>query len=268
MTENLERATRERQQSVRDLESLNQTLEAKVSSRTAELQEALAAQQRLIRDISHEIKSPLARLDVALGLARRTRNAGVPKQFDRMEREIGNISALASELLTLARLDGAADAVTFAPVDLAMLIHRIVQDAAFELPQRQQDVAVHIFDEGLMVEGNVELLHRALENVVRNAFFYTELGTPVEIALSHHRQDRILIQITDCGPGVPLKSLAHLFEPFYRVDEARARKTGGTGIGLAICQRVVALHDGAVSARANEPNGLIVEIELPVRRPD
>lgn len=266
MTENLERATKERQQSVRDLEALNQTLEIKVAIRTAELKEALSAQQRLIGDISHEIKSPLARLNVALGLARRAQDATVPKQFDRMEREVTNISALASELLTLARLDGGADAVTFAPVDLVSLVRQIVEDAVFELPQRQQDVAVHLPDGRLAVEGNADLLRRAIENVVRNALFYTEPRTPIEIVLACRGREGVRVTVADRGPGVPANSLAHLFEPFYRVDEARARKTGGSGIGLAICQRVAILHGGTATARGNEPHGLVVQIDLPEQR--
>jgi signal transduction histidine kinase len=266
MTESLERATAEREQFVRDLEALNQTLEAKVAARTGELEEAVMAQQRLIGDISHEIKSPLARLGVALGLARRADSGGAPRQFDRMEREIGNISALASELLTLARLDGAASSIVFGPVELRALVGRIVTDAVYEAPARKGDVVLVDGGMPIVVEGNADLLRRAIENVVRNALFYTTAGTPVVIAIARKAEDLVSIEIHDEGPGVPDAALPHLFEPFYRVDEARTRKTGGSGIGLAICQRVVALHHGAVQARSNRPHGLVVAIDMPLVR--
>jgi signal transduction histidine kinase len=266
MTESLERATIEREQFVRDLEMLNQTLEGKVVARTSELEAAIMAQQRLIGDISHEIKSPLARLGVALGLARLTSKNVAPKHFDRMEQEIDAVSALASELLTLARLDGASAAVEFAEVDLCELVAQIVADAVYEAPLRTNDVALLEPDDPIVVVGNEDLLRRAIENVVRNALFYTAPNTPVTIAIALNNSGRVSIEIGDQGPGVPETALAHLFEPFYRVDEARARKTGGSGVGLTICQRVVALHGGSVQARNNRPHGLIVEIEIPVSR--
>ena len=266
MTESLERATIEREQFVRDLETLNLTLEGKVAARTAELEAAISAQQRLIGDISHEIKSPLARLGVALGLARLTSNTVAPKHFDRMEQEIGAVSALASELLILARLDGAAEAVAFTEVDLCELVAQIIADAIYETPDRGQDVVLREPVDAVIVVGNEDLLRRAIENVVRNAVFYTAPNTPVTITIARDDAGCVVIEIGDEGPGVPEAALAHLFEPFYRVDEARARKTGGSGVGLAICQRVVALHDGSVQARTNRPHGLIVEIKIPVVR--
>lgn len=268
MTENLERATRERERFVRDLEALNQTLEAKVAARTEDLEAAIRAQQRLIGDISHEIKSPLARLSMALGLTRRSGQADAPKQFDRMEREIANVSALASELLTLARLDGAAASVEFREIDLGALVERIVADAIYEAPGRAGDVILRQADNPITIDGNADLLRRAIENVVRNAIFYTTENTPVAIILSLKTPELVSIEVRDHGPGVPVEALPHLFEPFYRVDEARARSTGGTGIGLSVCQRVVQLHGGSVRARTNHPHGLAVEIELPSIQPD
>jgi signal transduction histidine kinase len=263
MTDNLERTTREREQFVSDLAALNQTLEAKIAARTEEVEAAMKAQQRLIGDISHEIKSPLARLSIALGLARRSAKSDAPKQFDRMEGEIENISALASELLTLARLDATAAPPAFAEINLGALVKQIVMDARYEKPRRRSDVIFRNIREPITVVGNVDLLRRGIENVVRNAIFYTTEKTAVEIILSRKEPEIVSIEVWDQGPGVPETALAHLFEPFYRVDEARARETGGTGIGLAICERVIRLHGGAVRARNNEPHGLIVEIDLP-----
>ncbi len=261
MTENLEHAANEREHFVSELEALNQSLEAKVAARTGELEAAVAAQKRLIGDISHEIKSPLARLGVALGLARLSR-ANAAKHFDRMEREIDNVSALASELLTLASLEDASSFVPLAEMDINALVARIVADAIYELPGRADDVQVLEPDGRIVVRGNWDLLRRAIENVVRNALFYTARRIPITLTIAE-RAGWALIVIADQGPGVPEEALDHLFEPFYRVDEARARKTGGSGVGLAICQRVVEAHGGAVRACHNTPTGLIVEIKIP-----
>jgi signal transduction histidine kinase len=263
MTDNLERATSERKRLLLDLAAFNQSLEAKIADRTADLEAAMKAQQRLIGDISHEIKSPLARLSMALGLARRAAASDMAKQFDRMEREIGKTSALASELLTLAKLDGAAVPPEFVPVDLPVLIDQIVADALYEKPARSSDVFIRIMGEGLTIDANADLMRRAIENIVRNAIFYTAEGTMIEVIVTRRGPEAISIIVKDLGPGVPDTALDHLFEPFYRVDEARARETGGTGIGLAICQRVILLHGGSIRAVGNTPHGLVVEIELP-----
>ena len=262
MTENLEHAASEREHFVGELEALNQSLEAKVAARTGELEAAVAAQKRLIGDISHEIKSPLARLGVALGLARLSQS-NAARHFDRMEREIDNVSALASELLTLASLKDVSGAMPLAEVDINSLVARIIADAIYELPARASDVRVLEPEGPSTVHGNWDLLRRAVENVVRNALFYTAQGTPITLTIAE-RSSRVSIVVTDQGPGVPEEALGHLFEPFYRVDEARARKTGGSGVGLAICQRVVEVHGGTVHARNNTPTGLIVEIEIPL----
>ncbi len=263
MTDNLERTTRERERLLADLSALNQTLEAKIAARTEELESAMRAQQRLIGDISHEIKSPLARLSMALGLARRSNADGLSRQYERIDKEIEIISALASELLTLARLDSGAAPPPMAPLDLWGLVDEVVEDAAFEAPDRAADLARSGPGQPAMVVGNAELLRRAVENIVRNAIFYTADRTQIDVAVAR-TADRVSLTVADRGPGVPDAALAHLFEPFYRVDEARTRETGGAGVGLAICQRVVQLHGGRIRARNATPHGLIVEVDLPV----
>lgn len=272
MTSTLQRAMEDRDRSMRELALLNQTLEGKVTARTAELEAAITAQRRLLRDISHEIKSPLARLGMALGLARRQAEAQAPRHFDRMEREIAAVAALASELLTLARLEGTANGpapgLDVTAVDLPVLLRRIIADALYEMPDRQGDVTLTVTSDpatGGTVDGNADLLRRAIENIIRNALFYTAPGDLVVITLTP-AADSLHLTVADQGPGVPDDALTQLFEPFYRVDQARARETGGTGIGLTICKRVVELHGGRVAARRNHPHGLVIDLTLPVRQ--
>jgi two-component system sensor histidine kinase CpxA len=231
----------------------------------------IEAQHRLIADISHEIKSPLARLSIALGLARRSAEQYAPKQFDRMQSEVDKISLLATELLILERLDSAVT-ITLEPVDLCALIREIIADACYEVSERRDDF-VFSCPPDQMIRGDANLLRRLIENLIRNAIFYTQPGTEIEITVTPKQNvlgdgRRVLIEIRDHGPGVPQASLPHLFEPFYRVDEARGRKTGGAGIGLAICQRVVLLHHGTIGASNAEPRGLIVTIDLPTSPED
>jgi two-component system sensor histidine kinase CpxA len=225
----------------------------------------IEAQHRLIADISHEIKSPLARLSIALGLARRSAEQYAPKQFDRMQGEVDRISLLASELLVLEKLDSAAG-MTLITVDLCALVEEIIADARYEAIERTDDFVVARPRGQVLVEGDPNLLRRAIENLVRNAVFYTQPATKVEITLAKKEPDQVVVEVRDHGPGVPRASLPHLFEPFYRVDEARGRKTGGTGIGLAICRRVVHLHHGVIHAENGDPHGLSVTIALPAGR--
>ena len=264
MTEKLAKTTQEREQYVRDLAALNENLEAKIAERTEELKNAVDAQKRLIGDISHEIKSPLARLSMALGLARRKPGRDAIRQFDRMEIEIGNVSALASELLTLARLDRAATPPDFIPIDLGKLVERIVHDALFERPSRRADVILHKPPFPMIVNGNADFLRRAIENVIRNALFYTAEKTPVEVNVFQKDANVVCVAVMDYGAGVPEAALPHLFEPFYRVDAARTRETGGTGIGLSICERVIRLHGGTARASNRAPHGFAITMEMPL----
>jgi two-component system sensor histidine kinase CpxA len=227
----------------------------------------MTAQRRLLSDISHELRSPLARLNVALGLARQRAGADASGALDRIEREAERLNALIGQLLTLARLESGADAMEKGLVNLAALVHEIAADADFEARSHNRAVRM-VASEECTTTGNVELIRRAIENVVRNAVRYTAEGTEVEITLRVQRDGNssyATICVRDHGAGVPEAALADLFRPFYRVADARERQTGGIGLGLAITERSVRLHGGTVTA-ANAPNGgLIVEIHLPTR---
>jgi two-component system sensor histidine kinase CpxA len=225
----------------------------------------LASQRRLLRDISHELRSPLARLNVALGLARRKAGAEAQGSLDRMEREADRLNDLIGELLTLALLEGDARGIERVPVDLAPLVREIVEDADFEARATGRSVRL-VRDEPVVVAGVYELLRRAIENVVRNGARFTAEGTDVEVRLSRSEAasgPAARLSVRDHGPGVPEQSLDKLFEPFYRVADARDRQSGGTGVGLAITQRAVRLHGGTVRASNVPGGGLDVILELP-----
>ena len=232
------------------------------------MQALLNAQQRLLRDISHELRSPLARLNVALELARRNCGApGAEAPLNRIEREAERLNDLIGQLLTLTLLESGMEKMEKSRVDLQSLVRGIAEDANFEA--RNADRSVKILsseDVDITVGGYEEMLHRAIENIVRNGLRYTAEGTKVEITLSTLRkggEEFALIRVRDHGPGVPQAALSLLFQPFYRVTDARDRMTGGTGIGLAITYRAVQLHQGTVTAANDPAGGLVVEIEMP-----
>jgi len=223
----------------------------------------LQSQQQLLRDISHELRSPLARLNVALGLARQRSAAEARTPLDRIEKEAERLNNLIGQLLTLTQLECRPEILDPQPIDLLDFLEKIVQDANYEAQNRNRSVSL-LAAKNVVINGSVELLHRAVENVIRNALWYTAEGTEVEISLDTFTDQGLfaLIAVRDHGPGVPEKALADLFRPFYRVAEARDRQSGGTGVGLAIAWRAVRLHGGRITA-ANVESGLEVRIFLP-----
>jgi signal transduction histidine kinase len=236
----------------------------------AEQIEALInSQRRLLGDISHELRSPLARLNVALELARQRAGADATSALERIQREAENLNAMIGELLVLTRLEGGAKAVEKVEFDLAELGRHLVDDAEFEARSRNRSVTLKSI-ERCPFTGNYELLRRAIENVVRNAIHYTAEGTTVEVELrvdaSKSSEGSAVIIVRDHGAGVPENALEDIFRPFYRVDDARDREAGGVGLGLAIADRAVRLHDGRVEATNAPDGGLIVTIRLPASK--
>jgi two-component system, OmpR family, sensor histidine kinase CpxA len=230
------------------------------------LQNLVSAQRRLLTDISHELRSPLARLNVALELARQRSGADANSALDRIDRETARLNEMIQRLLTLVRLEGGDDSLEKSPVPLKQLIQEIAKDAAFEAQSRHCQVEVEIVAD-CVVTGSPSLLHSAIENVVRNAIRYTEEGTSVQIRLESEQGTagpQAVVRVMDSGPGVPEDALDKLFRPFYRIDDARGRQTGGVGLGLAITARAVSLHGGTVQAQNRPQGGLMVEIRLPL----
>jgi two-component system sensor histidine kinase CpxA len=227
------------------------------------LENLVASQRRLLRDVSHELRSPLARLTVALQLARDREGAKAMEALDRIERETGRLDDLIGQLLLLERLEARAPGAEEVDFDLCDLLNEVVDDAAFEASSSNRSVE---FDSASAcpLRGHPTLIRSAFDNVLRNAIRHTGESTAVEVAIDC-REQGAEITIRDHGPGVPDEQLESLFEPFSRVTDARERSTGGAGLGLAIARRAIEIHDGTISARNHPDGGLEVVIALPLR---
>ena len=236
--------------------------------RMAERIESLVgSHQRLIRDVSHELRSPLARLNVALELARQSAGPTHSAPFDRIERESDRLNELIAQLLMLTKLESESSMNQMSEFDIALLIKEIAQDVDFEASSNERRVLTTKCDQ-LLLNGNKELLRQAIENLVRNAARYTAAGTAVEISLQKKEsagRSWAHIEVRDYGPGVPESELYDIFRPFYRVSDSRERQSGGAGVGLAISDRAARLHGGSLRAFNAPGAGLIMEMMLPMR---
>jgi two-component system sensor histidine kinase CpxA len=228
----------------------------------AQIEALMSAQTRLLRDISHELRSPLARLSVALDLVRKRTGPEAEGHLARIEREAERLNEMIGQLLSLSR--SGAWAVRREPVDLAALVREVAEDADFEARGLNRAVETVECDEFEM-EGTPSLLRSAVENVVRNAVRHTPEGTAVKVSLRRvveGGETQAVLGVRDEGEGVPEEALSEIFRPFYRVDDSRTRETGGTGLGLAITERAVQLHGGTVMAANIPGGGFVVEIRL------
>jgi two-component system sensor histidine kinase CpxA len=197
-----------------------------------------------------------------LELARQRSGPEAASALERIDLESSRLNELIGRLLTIARIESGEESMAKPELHLPELVDQIAEDAEFEAQSRNCHVKLKTSDD-LVVKGNESLLRSAIENVVRNAIRYTSEGTNVEILLTHEDGTAILT-VMDSGPGVPDDALDKMFRPFYRVDDARGRQTGGVGLGLAIAERSIRLHGGTVKAVNREAGGLMVEIRLPL----
>ncbi|MGA7291074.1 MAG: ATP-binding protein [Terriglobales bacterium] len=242
--------------------------------RMAERIEVLVdSQSRLLKDVSHELRSPLARLSVALGLARQRAAPEVAPELqsslNRIEQEADRLNQLIQRLLTISRLESGTDGLSRKRLSLRDLVEQVAHDAEYETPGR----GCHVVTPGdpedeFLVDGDADLLRSAVENAVRNATRYTAEGTTVEVRLERQaaangEEGEIIVRVLDSGPGVPNEALKKIFEPFYRLDDARNHKTGGAGLGLSIADRAIRLHGGQLRASNRKEGGLEVEIRIP-----
>ncbi len=240
-------------------------LAADLDAMAERLRQLLEGKQQLLRDVSHELRSPLARLQLALSLARRDPSGG-ERHMARAAFEADRLEQLIARTLKLVRLERPVHELEQARVDVAELLRTIAADVAIEADARGCRVNAEV-EEGLCVSGDAEVLRSAFENVIRNAVRYSPPAAVVGISARGSPQglpQAVEVTVRDCGPGVPEKDLGLIFEPFYRVDAAREhRSAGGEGLGLAIAARAIALHGGSIVA-ANAPGGgLLVRVTLP-----
>lgn len=236
------------------------SLAADFDEMAEKIQQLIDSQRRLLGDISHELRSPLARLNVALELARQRSGADATSALERIQHEAELLNEMIGQLLALTRLESGAVEIQKSEFDLAYLVREIVTDADFEAQARNRTTKLEAPEHCSML-GNEQLLRRAIENVVRNAVQYTAAGTEVEVKLVCLDNARE-ITVRDHGAGVPDEALTEIFRPFYRVDEARDREAGGVGLGLAIAERAIRLHGGNVLAANAADGGLVVTITL------
>ena len=226
------------------------------------IQELVTAKETLLRDVSHELRSPLARIRMALALAERRAGAASQPDLARIEREAERLDALVGQVMTLTRLR-----TTNAPrsdiVRLDLLVGEVVDDARFEYPDAKVEYTP---TSEISLRGDADGLKSAIENVVRNALIYGDRSKPIEVRLDGGA-GAVTVRVLDRGPGVPQPELERIFEPFYRTDKSRDHRQDGQGIGLAITARVTELHGGRVTARNRAEGGLEIAIELPLAQP-
>ncbi|WP_320823568.1 ATP-binding protein [Reinekea sp.] len=221
------------------------------------IEDLVSAQQRLLSNVSHELRSPLTRLQVAMGIVRQKAPEGLDRALDRIERESDRLENMIAQILKLSRFENDMQRVEWRPIELDDIVRKVVEDARFEAEPRQIKILAQI-DGPLQMAGDAQLLHSTLDNVVRNALRFSPTDGTIRIALTQST-GQVNLTISDEGPGVPEDKLARLFDPFYRLDQTNP----GAGLGLNIALQAVQLHEGKIQAVNNQPHGLTVIIDIP-----
>jgi two-component system sensor histidine kinase CpxA len=230
------------------------------------LQGLVQAQNLLLRDVSHELRSPLARLSVALELSRREGGGHMQTHLDRIEREAERLNDLITQLLSLSYMEITQEIRDATTVSLSELVRDVLPNVQYEASLRGCHITA-IMGQNCVVRGDARLLESALENILRNALRYTPENGVIEVDLAETECDlqrMAELSVCDRGPGVPAEELDAILRPFYRVDNSRQSKTGGFGVGLAIADRAVRLHGGSIVATNRPDGGLVVRMRFPV----
>ena len=233
------------------------------------LQQLMGARDRLLHDVSHELRSPLARLNMAIGLARQTPER-TGETLTRIENETGRLDMLVGELLTLSRVE-TGDPRLDGYFEVEGLVHTVVADARFEADASGVQVLTNLDEKSgdkvrPTVKGDAELTRRAVENIVRNALRFSGRGQSVQVDIEADEAARsFILRVADEGPGVPPESLETMFEPFVRVHGAGSGQ--GYGLGLAIARRTILAHGGSIEAENRPQRGLVVTVRLPFGPP-
>ena len=217
-------------------------------------------QSRMLRDVSHELRSPLSRLQIAVELARTAGTPGEP--LKRVSLEAERMAKLIDDLLAYTRVQSGQGETLEARVPVAKLVRDVAADARYEAGVNGITLRMLRMDE-CTVTGNENLLRSAVDNILRNAVKYTAEGTSVDVSV-RLRSERVVMTVRDHGPGVQTSELERIFDPFYRVDVARQRETGGTGLGLSIARRIVQTHGGSIRAFNERRGGLSIVVVLPL----
>jgi two-component system sensor histidine kinase CpxA len=231
-------------------------------SMAEELRKLIQSERNLLSGVSHELRSPIARMRLALTLARGADVRERQEMLDRIEQDAIQLDSMLEQILTVARLEGGQQKPRFENVSLNEIIENVLYDARFEATALDADITFTPSSDVTM-SGDAGLLRSAIENVVRNAVFYSGPGGQINVSLQQENGNAVLA-VRDNGPGVPEEAIPLLFKPFYRVDDSRGSTTGGTGLGLAIVRNAVLVHGGTVTARNVAPHGLEIEIRLPL----
>jgi two-component system sensor histidine kinase CpxA len=232
------------------------------------LSQNLTANQRLLADVSHELRSPMTRLQLAVGLAQQSINKPElqAKHLARCELEVTRLDKMISDVLSLSRLENSFQKINLQTVSLDALLTDTCQDCQYLADEKSISVTMQNFYP-LSLSADQDLLSSALSNVIINAIKYSPANSNIVIAMQNltvKHQEVVSISVNDSGSGVPESTIEQLFQPFYRVDEARDRNSGGIGLGLAIAQQAVLAHNGKISAKNNTNDGLTVTIILPI----
>jgi len=228
------------------------------------LEQNIGSHQRLMADVSHELRSPMTRLQIALGLAQQD-NISEPllhKHLQRCELEVARLDEMISSVLSLSRLENTISQMELMSVDLKQLLTLCIDDAQYIA--NEKSITINFSSENTpLIQADANLLSSAINNILINAIKYSHKNDQLNVNL-HKTSSHFIIDIIDTGTGVPADDLAKLFEPFYRVAQSRDRATGGTGLGMAIAKQAIVAHNGNISAKNNSENGLTVTIELPL----
>jgi len=228
------------------------------------LEQNIGAHQRLMADVSHELRSPMTRLQIALGLAQQDNisQSLLHKHLQRCELEVARLDEMISSVLSLSRLENTISQMELMSVDLHQLLTLCIEDAQYIANEKSMTITFDS-DCAARLHADANLLSSAINNTLVNAIKYSHKNDQLKVHL-HRTNSHFIIDIIDTGTGVPASDLTKLFEPFYRVAQSRDRATGGTGLGMAIAKQAIVAHNGKISALNNSENGLTVTIELPL----
>jgi signal transduction histidine kinase len=226
----------------------------------------IQTQKNLLNSVSHELRSPLARINLSVALLKKRYSADADDMFQRLDRDVARIDVLMGQLLTLSRLEAGLSSAEREDVDFAQLVEETAADCNFEAEASGKSVSLRTRGPVILENADPHALRSACENVIRNAVRFTQPETNVEVVLEVDRSTPEpvgILSIRDHGPGVPKESLDAIFQPFYRIS-GDGQGTDGNGLGLAIASEAIRLHRGTISAANRRPTGLEITIRLPI----